>query len=208
MTGASDYITAAENALRELVSSILTAQFGREWIGQCGVTEGRLAIWKERQVEEGKRRAAVLEADLIYFSDLPDLTVIIQKHWELFKPALTNRKRFDVDLERLETLRVAIMHGRELLPHERAFAEGISREIRNKVTIHRTRKGSDEREYFPRMESAHDSLGNARTDSDVAVRTDVVLHSGDDVTFEVRVGIPTRCHSAPLGPRGPAEFVW
>lgn len=184
---AADEITATENALRELIQSALAPALGKDWIEQSGLTPERLTKVRERLGEERRRRGAVVEQDLIYFSDLPDLGVIIRKHWDSFHAALGERKLFDCDMKRLEDARLTIMHGRELLQHEVSFVDAISREIRNKVTVARTMTGPGGREYFPRFEQVTDSLGNTpKGDGFKFVQTGVVLRPGDTVEFKCR----------------------
>lgn len=166
---------------------VLASPADDEWTTKAGVSPERIAIWKSRQAEEGKRRDVVLEKRLLYFSDLPDLRKIIERKWDQFKPALDERLAFSVDMDRLEAIRVALAHGRELLPHEDGDVRGISGRIRNAVTIYRTQASTGEKRYFPGIEAAHDSLGNSHSEEGLKeVKADVILRPGDRVTFVVR----------------------
>lgn len=78
------------------------------------------------------------------------------------------------------------MHSRELLPHERALAEGIAGEIRNLVTVWRSARGPD-MQYDPVIEATTDSFGNSSTADDfIATRTGLRLQVGDTVSFSCR----------------------
>ena len=46
----------AENALRDFIAQILKNAYGEGWISKCGVTEERIAKWKERKEIETKRQ--------------------------------------------------------------------------------------------------------------------------------------------------------
>lgn len=198
---AAQLVAATENALRELVSSVLGPVDDGAWAEVGGVSPQRVAAWEERRVEEGKRRDAVVERTLIYFADLSDLTTIITKRWARFKSILGERKEFDVDMHRLEGIRISVAHGRELLAHEGSDLEAISGRIRNAVTIHRTKTVAAD-EYFPRLEHVHDSFGNSMASERFGnVGTDLVLRPGDRVRFRSRGwdpdGVPFRLEWQP-----------
>jgi len=181
----SDAINAVEIVLRDLVELILTEKHGEAWIEQCGAPE-KIAKWRERKVEEAKKRDGTgTEQRLLYYSDFTDLAPVIRKHWELFRPCLGDRKTFDVYIDRLEEFRNAPMHSRALVPFERALAEGMAGEIRNKVTIYRSGLDPTDR-HFPRIEYVRDSFGNALTGGGAAgiLGTGLTLHPGDEVSFE------------------------
>lgn len=181
--GPAESINAVEVALRDLIEQILGENFGSDWINKCGTPE-KIHQWKDRKTQEAKQRdATVAEERLIYYADFTDLAPIIKRHWELFKPCLDSRKTFDVYMERLEEFRNAPMHSRTLVPFERALVEGMTGEIRNKVTIYRSRIQEVD-EHFPRIEFARDSFGNATAAGEERKSTSVTLRPGDKVTFE------------------------
>lgn len=192
--GASEDITAAENALRELIESVLAPALGPNWIEASGLTVDRLGVLRERLAAETSRRTAGrVEQRLIYYSDIFDLrAILIDKHWERFKACLDDKKASVQDLIRLEEFRNAQMHGRHLLPHEQALTTGISGEFRNKVALYRSERGPS-REYFPRIELVRDSFGNVRHGHGTtgeASDTGIILHPGDDVHFEMQAWDP------------------
>jgi Swt1-like HEPN len=181
--GPAESINAVEVALRDLIEQILGKKFGSGWIKECGTPE-KIQQWENRKAQEAKQRdATVAENRLIYYSDFTDLAPIIKRHWELFKPCLDNRKTFDVYMERLEEFRNAPMHSRTLVPFERALVEGMTGEIRNKVTIYRSRIQEVD-EHFPRIEFVRDSFGNTTAGEDEINDTGLILRPGDKVTFE------------------------
>ena len=182
-----DSINAVEVVLRDLIEKTLGEQFGSDWIEQSGVTPERIEGWRRRKAEEAKRRdGTVLEEGILQFSDFTDLKVIIEKHWALFKSCFGERKTFDVYMSRLEDFRNPEMHSRALLPFETALVEGITGEIRNKVTLFQS--GTDDLDrHFPRIEQVRDSFGNTASGTGWMDRTNdtgLVLHPGDTVIFE------------------------
>lgn len=191
--GPAEAITAAENTLRELIDTTLSAAVGPDWLSSSGLTEDRIRRMADRQAEERKRRSAgVADERALYYSDLTDLKTVVGKNWERFKACLGDKKTFDVYMDRLVDMRTAQMHGRELLPFEQQLAHGISGEFRNRVTIYRSAAGPD-REYFARIEYVRDSFGNiarGHGSDDDEVRTGLTLRPGDSVDFEVHFWDP------------------
>ena len=77
------------------------------------------------------------------------------------------------------------MHSRTLVPFEGALAEGMTGEIRNKVTSYRSELDLADR-HFPRIEYVRDSFGNAPTRGSL---TDIVIsgltsYPGDQISYE------------------------
>lgn len=179
-------ISAAEGSLRSLVAATLEPLFGPQWFEtDSGLTDDRLAQIREWQTTDSKNRKGVVPTDdLLSFSTFPDLKKIIHRHWEHF-PVLQDQKTFDVYIEHLNTLRNAVMHGRELVHYERQLVLGISGELRNRVTRFMSTKGPHD-EYFARIESVRDSFGNVVTPKERICHTDLELRPGDEVTFECR----------------------
>lgn len=185
-----DEISTLENVLRSVVEDVLKANHGDSWVEHLGVSDDRVERWRERQNEAGKHSTgAVVEKRLLYYSDFPDLLTIIRKNWELFKPCFGDKKEVEVYLGRLNELRNPAAHSRPVLPHEESLAEGMSRELRQKVTIFRnTGAGGDEPEHFCRIEEVMDSFGHsadgrASGEQIVDTREQMTLRPGDVVAF-------------------------
>jgi Swt1-like HEPN len=159
-TDATQAIRDVENSLRGFISEILHEFHGSNWTDKCGVTPERIAKWNERKDSELKRQpGGVVETRIIYYADFYDLGTILKKHWEKFSPALGDWKTTEVYLGELEKMRDAGAHGRDLLPHQKHLANGIAGEIRTRLIRYRSKKETCE-DYFPRIESVRDSLGN------------------------------------------------
>ncbi len=176
-------INNIEVVLRHLIAQLLAAEFGAEWIAQCGTAE-RIQKWRERRGEEAKKRdGTVVEQRLIYFADFTDLSPIIKKHWDLFfQPCLGDKKTFETYMGRLEDFRNAPMHSRALVDFEQRLIQGMTGEIRNKVTLFQTEANAADR-HFPRIEFVRDSFG--RTANSGIVPPDITVPaSGDEVIFE------------------------
>ncbi len=185
-----------ENALRDLIAGVLSAEVGSDWVSQCGASEERIRKWKERKEEEEKRlKGSAIEQKLIYYADFYDLRPILKKHWDKFSPSLGEFKRIDVFLEELERLRVPDAHRRQLLPHQIQLALGISGELRAGILRYRSKHEKYE-DSFPRIEGIADNLGNITdgtrvfgvlrktSDAQVAVRP------GDQVVFTIKAVDP------------------
>jgi hypothetical protein len=73
-----------------------------------------------------------------------------------------------------------------VLPFEVALAEGMTGELRQQVTLFRSSGlGGPEPEYFPRIESVTDSLGNQKVGltGDPFLRTNITLRPGEEIAF-------------------------
>jgi len=182
-----------ENALRDFIASVLRNTFGDEWINKCGVSEDRIDEWKRRKLTEKKRQeAGVVDERLIYYADFYDLKTILKKHWsgDLAK-ALGDWKTIEVWLSELEKLRDPDAHRRELLPHQKHLALGIAGEIRTRLVRFRSKKETSE-DYFPRIESARDSLGTIWIPESPVRMVDIglVLRPNDTVDFVITARDP------------------
>jgi hypothetical protein len=182
-----------ENALREFINSQLSTKFGKDWVEKCGVSEDRIRIWQDRHVTEEKRqRSGSADPRLLYYSDLYDLRVILNKNWPLFTDALGEWRTFEVFLIELEKLRDPEAHRRTLMPHQRSLIIGISGEIRNRLIRYRSKQETGE-DYYPRIESVSDNLGNVWTPSTGRgnhLYTDMKLRPGDILEFVVTARDP------------------
>ncbi len=175
-----------ENALRDFIGSVLSRSLGPDWIRKCGITEERINKWLQRkEVEEKRFEAGVVDERIIYYADFYDLKTILKKNWSgEFSSALGDWKTMEVWLNELERLRDPDAHRRELLPHQKHLALGISGEIRNRLIRYRSKKETID-DCFPRIESVRDSLGNIWTPQSPAgpVFTNMAIRPGDKIDF-------------------------
>jgi HEPN superfamily Swt1-like protein len=186
----------AENTLRDFIGAVLWRKLGPGWLDTCGVSADRLAKWRERKDQEAQRQeAGVVEERLIYYADFYDLKTILKKHWSgEFSEALGDWRTCEVWLTELERLRDPEAHRRELLPHQKHLAIGVSGEIRNRIVRYRSRKETTD-DCFPRIESARDSLGNIWVPEGVArglnvLNTGKTLRPGDSLEYVVTARDP------------------
>lgn len=181
-----------ENSLRDFIAVVLRGKLGESWLENCGVSSERLEKWKERKAEEEKRQeSGVVEQRLIYYADFYDLRTILKKHWSgEFSDALGDWKTMEVWLGELEKLRDPDAHRRELLPHQKHLILGIAGEIRTRLIRYRSKKETSE-DYYPRIESARDSLGNIKTyGDDSGPNTGMRLRVGDEIDFVITATDP------------------
>ncbi|SFC74443.1 hypothetical protein SAMN04487968_110141 [Nocardioides terrae] len=168
-------------------------RWGDDWLANI-VPRGKLEAWERRRDAEREKRAvrgvAAVPENLLDYSNLYDLILILKTHWEPLAPALGSQRSFIPLLGRLETLRDAIAHGRPLLPFEHALAAGIAGDIRNRVTIFMSTQDQDG-QYFARIETARDSFGNQvngpmqDTGSIGGCRTGLTVRPSERVQFDV-----------------------
>jgi hypothetical protein len=96
----------------------------------------------------------------------------------------------EVWMSELEKLRDPDAHRRELLPHQKHLILGIAGEIRSRLIRYRSKKETSE-DYYPRIESARDSLGNIKTyGDDSGPNTGMRLRVGDAIDFVITATDP------------------
>ena len=180
-----------ENALRDFIALILSRALGPDWIANCGVSAERLQKWENRKNEDvRKQNTGVVEERLIYYADFYDIKTILKKHWQHFSAALGNWKTIEVYLSELEKLQNPDAHRRELLIHQKHLALGIAGEVRSRLVRYRSKQETSE-DYYPRIESIHDNLGNQWVPgSPSSVNTGMALRPGDTLEFVVTARDP------------------
>lgn len=181
-----------ENSLRDFIAATLQARYGAQWLAHLGVPEDRPLEWQKRKdAEVTRQEAGVVEERLLYYAQFFDLITILEKNWGDFAGALGDWKTMKVHLSELNKLRDPDAHRRELLPHQKYMALGIAGEIRNRLIRYRSKQETAE-DYFPRIESAIDSLGSIWTPEERTrtLFTNKVLRPGDTVDFVITATDP------------------
>lgn len=157
----TDDIAAVENALRRIVEHVGRAEHGADWLRAFGVPAGTIKGWSRKRRRELERRGSgIPEHRLIHFSDFGELQDIIVKQWDAFEPVFGDLERTTVYLGKLRELRNPDAHHRALTASEKALVTGMAGELRTLMTRYLSQKDTPD-EYFPRMESLRDNLGNS-----------------------------------------------
>jgi len=157
----TDDLAAVENALRRIVDRVGRDLHGAEWAAAFGISPSVLDRWRRNQARELDRRGAGIAEDrLIYFSDFGDLEQIILGQWASFEPVFLDRERTAVYLRKLRELRNPDAHRRALTATEKALITGMAGELRTQVTRYLSQRDTPD-EFFPRLDSLRDNLGNA-----------------------------------------------
>jgi len=191
-----DSLNVLENSLRDLVELVLKKVHGEGWFDHLGVTDQRKQEWQERREAEPKRRpGGEVEQRLLYYAQLYDVVLIIQKNWDSgFGDCFRNRKRFDVYLDRLSAFRDPNAHSRTLLPFEGHLVLGMTGELRQEIAIFLGGGGGGlEPEHFPRIEEVRDSYGMrvvGAASGGTSGHSQVVLRPGDTISFAARAWDP------------------
>ncbi|GGV27996.1 hypothetical protein GCM10010260_80490 [Streptomyces filipinensis] len=191
----AEALAACEQALRNLITTVLTRKLGKDWVSQVFTAEKVERLREIRDEETGRRMrrgvAAVPSNELAY-AQFFDILTLLKKHWEDFKPALGDRSETMGLLSRFEALRNSVAHSRDLLPFEEELLSGIAGEMRNKVTIYMSSQ-DPVGDFFARIDSVTDSFGNCidnfpqdPMEHGTLLRTGLVLHPGDTVAFRCR----------------------
>lgn len=192
-----DPIAILENSLRDLIGDVLKAKHGDEWANSLGIAQERIDQWKERrEVEKRRRTGGIIDDRLLYYADFYDLKTLIRKHWDSgLSDCFGDLKSTELYLEKLDSLRNPDAHSRNWLPFERNLVEGMTGELRQKITLYRSKGGiKDEREYFARIDSARDNFGNSpqstASGGSGAATTGLTLHVGDVLHFHLTAWDP------------------
>jgi len=188
----SETLKEAENSLRDFISNFLEEKLGKDWIHCCGITLDSISKWKEiKENEEKKQECSAIEKRLLYYSDFHDLINIIDKNWDKgFNDVFGNKATTMVFLGLLKDFRNPEAHRREFLPYQKNLIIGISGAIRNRIILYRSKKETGE-DYFPRLESVKDNLGNIWVQGDYTwLNTRKTLRVGDTIQFLITATDP------------------
>jgi len=188
---ATQALKDTENLLRDFIAFILSEKLGSDWEKKSGVSEDRIAKWRERKEAEKKRQeSGASDERLIYFADFYDLKTILKKHWNLFALAFGDFKTFEVWLSEVEKLRDPDAHRRELLPHQKNLILGVSGELRTKIARYRSSQETADA-YYPRIEFAADNLGNTwKIGENSWISTNMKLRPGDFLEYIITASDP------------------
>lgn len=146
-------LRSAETALRLAITRVL----GDSWALAAGAPEVK-SLEKKRDEEKARRDGAVASQDLLDYTETYQLTHLIQKNWEVFKPVFQDSKRTFVYFGILLDVRNTVAHSRDLLKFEKDLLAGISGQIRNQVALFRSEQDESTR-YYPLFERIVDSFG-------------------------------------------------
>jgi hypothetical protein len=176
-----------ENQLRTIISISVGIQDGTDF----GVTEERIEKWIEkREAERNKYKQVLLEPRIIYYSDFYDLKNIISKKWELIKPILNDKKRFEIFFDEVEKFRNTEAHGRELLTYQKNLLNGIVNDLKTQLIIYHN-KNMNTDDYFIKLLKVSDSLGSSWEYGESAHKfTSKTLRVGDTIEFIIEAFDP------------------
>ncbi len=165
-----------ENTLRQLIIKLI----GENDDSAYNVTTERVDTWKEkREIEKKKHKGILIENRLIFYSDFYDLKPIINKNWELFKPILIDKKRFEVFFDEVEKIRNTIAHGRQVLLSQELLLKGILFDLKTLITIYHN-KNQMKDDYFIQIHRVSDSLGNIWENDKSNTNKEPILRVGDE----------------------------
>lgn len=176
-----------ENLLRTIISITVGSKDETDF----GVTNDRIEKWVEkREAEKNKYKEILLEPRIIYYSDFYDLKNIISKKWELIKPILNDKKRFEIFFDEVEKFRNTEAHGRELLTYQKDLLNGIVNDLKTQLVIHHN-KNMNADDYFIKLLKVSDSIGNTWEYGDNGHKfTKKILRVGDTIEFIIEAFDP------------------
>ena len=170
----TEAINLAEQVLRDLITEVI----GNSWDDHEKID--RQDLEQKRDADRAGRPGLIGDPPLIQYLEFWHLSAIINTHWDRFKQVLENKKRFSLDMARLESFRNTSMHSRDLLPHEAHLVLGIVGQIRVQIAQYRSEQGPD-MNYYPKITLIQDgTYGTTLVDGQTV---DVPLRPGDTFTF-------------------------
>lgn len=182
----------AENAIRLAIRAAIQDRWQQHV---------RLDDLTKRQAEDHTRRdGVVVSDDLLSYLEFHQLRTIVRKEWEAFKPVFDDLQRTEVWLQALEDVRNAIAHSRTLVEHEAALVAGISGQIRNQVTLFRSRT-EPASAHYAKIERVVDQFGRVGSES----ATDVMYSASVPPRLEVGETITLNCDASDARGR---ELQW
>lgn len=173
-----------ENTLRRLIIDVI----GENDSAPYKISSERIDKWKEkREIELKKYKGILAETRIVFYSDFYDLKNIVIKNWELFKPILNDKKRFEVFFEELEKYRNSVAHGRIITSTQEFLIKGITADLKNLITIYHNKNEMKE-DYFIRIIRVSDNLGNVWDDK--SRPNEPTLRVGDNYELLIEANDP------------------
>ncbi|QQM23681.1 hypothetical protein I7X09_09475 [Rhodococcus sp. P-2] len=177
-------LVAAETALREVVRTAI----GVNWIGDFD--KAKIEGLESKRREEDKRRDGVtVSQDLLDYTEAYHLESLLMKHWEAVQPILKDKKRTEVHLKLMLSVRNTIAHARPVASFERHLLAGVAGQIQNLLAVHRsTSEGPDA--HYASINYVRDSFGEEIKSYADEQSTVPRLQVGQTVSFECSASDP------------------
>jgi hypothetical protein len=177
-------LASIETALRLAIRHVL----GRaNWL-QASSAPGQQELEK-RQANDNRRDGVVVSNDLLNYAYTRELTGLIEANWDQFEPVFNDKQRTLAHFGVINDVRHAIAHARDLVPFERELISGIAGQLRNQVSLYRSKIANPASGYYPLIESLTDNFGNEAflnsipVDVNAPVPRPTRLDVGTELTF-------------------------
>ncbi|MGK4596568.1 hypothetical protein [Amycolatopsis sp. w19] len=173
-------LKSIEVALRLAIRSTL----GENWLNANGAPE-QPKLEDRRSEEQRRRDGTHVSDDLLNYTEMYHLTGLIEKNWEAFKPVLGDKQRTTAFFGVVNDVRNSIAHSRDLVFFEEQLLSGIAGQLRNQISIYRSRLHNPSAQYYPLIEEIRDNFGHRGlgVDDRGAFTPFVRLEVGDTLTF-------------------------
>jgi hypothetical protein len=150
----TDALRSIETALRLVIRDVL----GDEgWLAAAGSPDR--APLEQKRTEENKRRdGAAVSSNLLDYTETYQLTNLVLKNWESFKPVFSDKARTESFFGVVADVRNSVAHSRDLVPFERDLISGVAGQLRNQVSLFRSSVNQSSK-YYPLIESVKDQFG-------------------------------------------------
>jgi hypothetical protein len=147
-------LRSIETALRLVIRDVL----GDEgWLAAAGSPDR--APLEQKRTEENKRRdGAAVSSNLLDYTETYQLTNLVLKNWESFKPVFSDKARTESFFGVVADVRNSVAHSRDLVPFERDLISGVAGQLRNQVSLFRSSVNQSSK-YYPLIESVKDQFG-------------------------------------------------
>ncbi|MHA1641573.1 MAG: hypothetical protein ACTSVX_02450 [Promethearchaeota archaeon] len=138
LTNKFDPIQKIEILLRNIVSEVLSANVGPNWLADKDHGLGKKKVQELKKLmneEKSRRYTNLVDQDLISYTEFSELKNILikPKNKKFFLKIFRDWEAFNVYLKKTEYLRNPAKHHRILYPHENSLLKGIAGEIEHNI---------------------------------------------------------------------------
>ncbi len=128
---ARDCVSTVERHLRAVIARVLSNEIGPDWENQpTGWTKLEREGLEHRRTDEKQRFPDRTVSDrLLDYSHIVELKALVLRNWNSFSAVFWDRRRTELYFDQLNDLRIPLMHGRDLLPHQEHLVLGICGEF-------------------------------------------------------------------------------
>lgn len=175
-----------ENTLKQIIVDVLGTSDETDYKIPNEVKD---KWFEKRTFEKEKNDGFLFEKRIIFYADFFDLKTIIDKNWSKFENLFKNKERFIVFFNEVNQLKNILNLGGTLTKSQEELLSGIVTDLKNSYTIF-TNKKNKINDYFIRINSVSDNLGNNWHKENSGKNSKPVLTVGDEYELMIDANDP------------------